>query len=219
VQQQVQEIEAREGRKPGKKERRDLQDQVRGQLLPQAFSRLSDVTLWIDPVEQWLVLDVASQSRADDAVNCLVQSLPDITVLPWSTQVSPARAMADWLLGPESGGPFGLEQECVLQSADGTRSAVRYSRHRLDTDDVKEHIKLGKMPNRLGLNWQGRVSFVLTDSLQLKKLSFAEGVFEGAQQHSEDEFDANVAIATGELKRLLPDLELALGGLLAGADA
>ncbi len=88
---------------------------------------------------------------------------------------------------------------------------MKYGRHPLDIDEVSQHIKQGKMPTRLALTWNDRISFVLTDSFQLKKLTFLETVFEGNKQH-EDSFDADVAIATGELKNMIPDLIAALGG-------
>ena len=57
-----------------------------------------------------------------------------------------------------------------------------------------------------------RVSLVLTEALQLKKISFLEGVFDGTSAGKDDGFDADVAIATGELGKLIPDLIDALGG-------
>ena len=94
---------------------------------------------------------------------------------------------------------------------------MRYSRHPLDNDEVKKHVMEGKLPTRLALTWDDRVSFVLTESLQLKKLAFLEVVFEGASAGKDDGFDADAAIATGELLKLLPDLLDALGGELAPA--
>jgi recombination associated protein RdgC len=56
------------------------------------------------------------------------------------------------------------------------------------------------------------VSLVLTEGLQLKKLAFLDVVFEGAKTGKDDGFDADVAIATGELQKLLPAMLAALGG-------
>jgi len=91
---------------------------------------------------------------------------------------------------------------------------VRYARHRLDTEEVQQHIKEGKMPTRLALTWAERVSFMLTEGLQLKKLAFLDVVFEGASSNKDDHFDADVVIATSELRKLLPDVMQALGGEL-----
>ena len=78
---------------------------------------------------------------------------------------------------------------------------------------MQQHITHGKLPTRLALTWEGRISFVLTEGLQIKKLSFVEGVFQDdASSSKDDRFDADAAIATGEIRKLIPDLLEALGG-------
>ena len=53
----------------------------------------------------------------------------------------------------------------------------------------------------------------MTDTGQIKKLAFLDGVFEGRKAGRDDEaFDADAAIATGELAPLIGDLIDALGG-------
>jgi recombination associated protein RdgC len=104
-----------------------------------------------------------------------------------------------------------VDRECELKAADESKAVVRYVRHALDTDEVKQHVEGGKLPSRLAMTWAGRVSFTLTEGMQLKKLAFLDVVFEGAGNEDEG-FDADVAIATAELRKLLPDLLEALGG-------
>ncbi|MDR0203248.1 MAG: recombination-associated protein RdgC, partial [Delftia acidovorans] len=68
----------------------------------------------------------------------------------------------------------------------------------------------GKLPTKLAMTWDDRVSFVLSDTLQIKKIAFLDSVLDEAGD--EGGFDTDVAIATGELGRLIPDLIEALGG-------
>jgi recombination associated protein RdgC len=90
---------------------------------------------------------------------------------------------------------------------------VRYARHPLDIDEVRAHLVAGKMPTRLALSWKDRVAFTLTEGFAVKKISFLDLAFEGRPQVSGDEaFDADLAIATGELALLLPALVEGLGG-------
>ena len=65
------------------------------------------------------------------------------------------------------------------------------------------------------MTWDDRVSFMLTEGLQIKKLAFLDVVFEGNNNKKDDNFDADVVIATSELRKLLPDLLEALGGEMA----
>jgi recombination associated protein RdgC len=108
-----------------------------------------------------------------------------------------------------------VDRECELKAADESKSVVRYVRHPLDTDEVKQHVEGGKLPTRLALTWEGRVSFSLTEAMQLKKVTFLDVVFEATSTEKDEGFDADVAIATGELSKLLPDLLEALGGEMA----
>ena len=146
----------------------------------------------------------------------LVKCLDGFAVTLVSTTTSPAVAMAQWLTEQEPPSGFSVDRECELKAADESKAVVRYSRHPLDIQEVQAHIESGKQPTRVALTWNSRVSFVLTETLQLKKIAFLESVFEGAAASpadgKDDNFDADVAIATGELRKLIPDLLEALGG-------
>jgi hypothetical protein len=138
--------------------------------------------------------------------------LPGLSAQLINTAQSPEAAMADWLVSGEPPTPFTIDRDCELKAADGEKPVVRYARHALDLPEIREHIAAGKRPTRLALTWNGRVSFTLTESLQLKKIAFLDGVFEGRVADGDEGFDANAAIATGELAPMIGELIDALGG-------
>ncbi len=211
----VAQIEATTGRKPGKKETRDIKDDIRLELLPMAFTKEATVWVWIDPAAHLLVIDAASAAKADEVLTMLVKSIEGFTVSMVNTTTSPAVAMAQWLTTQEPPQSFSVDRECELKAADESKSVVRYARHPLDIDEVRQHIESGKQPTRVAMTWDGRVSFVLTEALQIKKVAFLDVVFEGANgspKGKDDGFDADVAIATAELRKLIPDLMAALDG-------
>lgn len=204
-------IEQETGRNPGKKERRELKEEARLDLLPMAFTKQGSTWVWIDPKAHFLCIDTSSQSRADEITTALVELLPGFALSLLDTQTSPQAAMAHWLREYEPPAGFSIDRECELKSCDESKAVVKYGRHPLDIDEVRGHIDAGKLPTKLALTWDNRVSFVLTEGLQLKNLVFLDSVFDG-QGQDESGFDADVAIATGELVKLLPDLIEALGG-------
>lgn len=215
AEEQIQHIEATTGRKPGKKESREIREDARLALLPLAFTKQSTVLVWIDPQAKTLVLSAGSQARADEVMTCLIKAVDGLSVQLINTQMSPAAAMSVWLSTKEAPQSFSVDRECELKAADESKAVVRYTRHPLDTDEVSQHIANGKVPTRLAMTWNDHVSFVLTEALQLKKVAVLDVVFEGAGSAGdgrEDEFDTDVAIATGELRKLIPDLLDALGG-------
>lgn len=209
----VTQIEHTTGRKPGKKQTREIKEEAVLELLPQAFTKQAAVKVWLNPAQRLLMVDASSSARADDVVTHLVKALDGIVLAPLHTAQSPAAAMSQWLTLGEPPAGFSIDRECELKSADEMKSVVRYARHPLDTDEVRQHIAAGKVPTKLALTWRGRVSLLLTDAMQIKKIAFLDGVFEGGSKPKADEaFDADAAIATGELGQLIPDLIEVLGG-------
>ena len=209
-------IEKESARPVGRKERQDMKDDALLALLPQAFPRRTAVTVWIDPKRRWLLLDTASAPRADMATSALSDiSGPGWHLAPLITRQAPRTAMGTWLADDEAlPADFDIGQDCELKGGGAEPAGVRFVRHPLQTAEMRQHIAEGKLPVSLALDWQGRVSFTLTEQLLLKKIRFDEGVMQDAGTVEADErFDADIAIATGELGRLLEALIAALGGV------
>ena len=206
-------IELTTGRKPGKKQAKAIREEAVLELLPQAFTKQASMNVWLNPAQRLLMVDASSPARADEVVTQLVKALEGLSLTLVQTAQSAPAAMSEWLVTGEPPAAFSVDRECELKSVDEMKSVVRYARHALDIDEVRQHIAAGKVPTKLALTWQGRVSFLLTDAMQVKKIAFLDGVFEGAGKAGKDEaFDADTAIATGELGQLIPELIDALGG-------
>jgi len=220
----VTEIEAATGRKPGKKEKRDLQDDILLSLLPMAFPKQASVLVWIDLPGRRLVLDSGSQGKADEVISALMKAFTGLSVALIQTAITPQAAMSEWLLAPSPEdwpSDLSVERECVLKATGEDAASIRFTRHHLANDDVRKHVLEGKLPTQLAISWDGRVSMVLTDTLQLKKVQFLDGVMdESGTDKNEDRFDGDVALSTGLLGPLLDSLIEALGGEMElGAEA
>ncbi len=213
---QAQEIETQTGRKPGKKERREMREDILHSLLPQAFAKQGAVMVWINIKDRLLAIDAASTGKADEVITQLVRALPGLDLNLLQTATSPQTAMASWLLATDTDElprALSVEKECVLKSGAEDQPMVKYTRHILSTEEVRKHVRAGKLPTQLALSWEGKASFVLTDALQFKKVAFLDGTeSEGASAEGEDKFDADVVLSTGMLGPLLKDVIEALGG-------
>lgn len=211
-------IEATTGRKPGRKEMRELREDALLALLPQAFPKQVRVPIWFDPKAQTLVVGATTDSKTDEVVTALVRSVPDLAVHLLQTKLTPVTAMAMWLASDENAemlrdlNAMTIGRECELRSADEEKSVVKFTRHTISTAEVRRHVAEGKLPKRLALEWAGRVAFVLDDCMRAHKVNMLEGVFDGRDGDDVDQFDADVAIYTGELSALIANLVEALGG-------
>lgn len=214
-------IEQDEGRKPGRKETRELREDVMRDLLPHAFARRADVPVWIDPARGRLVIGSTSTAVTDLITGAMVEAIQGVTIGYLNTVIAPAAVMTSWLLDGEKLDAhdrfdFSIGRDVELHSGDEMKTVVKYNRHHLDDEEMKRHINQGKLPTQLALDWKGRVSFVLTEGAQLKKIAFLDGAMTHADgETAETSFYGDVAIATGELSALITDLIRVLGGELA----
>ena len=208
-------IEAAQGYKAGRKQKREVIDQIEAEMLPRAFVKRGLTYVWIDPVNRWLLVDASSSTRGDEVMEHLKLSLNELPVTLIKTQLAPATAMTQWLAAGQAPGNFTIDRDCELQAAAEERAAVRYVRHNLDSDEVRSHIAGGKTATRLALTWNDRVSFVLTEQLQIKRLAFLDLLKEDAERQSgnaDDLFAADFTLMCGELAQLLGHLIEVLGG-------
>src|SRR5205085_1463748 len=174
VEAQLDRIEAETGRRPKGKAKRDIKEQVVHDLLPRAFPKRSSTLVWIDPEARQVLIGTSSVKRADLVVTRLVELFGGLRLAPVQTSLAPATAMAAWLSEKEAPAGFTIDRECELQQPDSEKAAVRYARHTLDIDEVGVHIREGKLPTQLAMTWNSRVSFVLTESLSLKKIKLLD---------------------------------------------
>lgn len=209
------ELEEQQGFKPGRKQMRELKEQVTDELLPRAFSLRRDTRVWIDTVNGWLVIDAASQALADDVRSLLVKSIDALPFAGVSANRAPVAAMTDWLLSGEAPHGFSIDQDTELRSISEGNATVRYVGHTPEADDVRRHIEGGKQCMRLAMTWNDRVSFLLTPTLTLKRIAPLDVIKEAADptaQSDDERFDSDFALMAGELDRMLADLLDALGG-------
>jgi len=208
-------IEAEQGWRPGRRQMREIKENVTDELLPKAFSIFHDTRVWIDSQQRWLVIDAAAVNRADDVIALLAKTLDPFPIEPVYLETSPGSSMTDWLLKDEPPAGFTIDQEAELRASDDTRATVRFVRHTITPDDVQAHIQAGKRCTRLALTWADRLSFVLTDAFEIKRLAPLDILTEEASSQGTsdaEQFDADFALMTRELSAMFSELIDALGG-------
>lgn len=215
AQDRAEDLEAQQGFKPGRKQMKELKENVTQELLPRAFSRRRTTFAWIDPIGGWLVVDAASSAKAEELIESLRDVLDDLPLRLLDTERSPASAMTEWLASGEAPAQFTIDRDCELRAITDEKAAVRYVRHPLEGDEIPAHLTAGKIPTRLGLSFDDRISFILTERLEIKRLSFLDVVQEEAEKSAvsgDEQFEADFVLMSAELQRFLPALVEILGG-------
>ncbi|OZI30153.1 recombination-associated protein RdgC [Bordetella genomosp. 10] len=211
----AQEIEEQQGYKPGRKQMKEIKERVTDELLPKAFSIYRDTRVWIDPQNHWLVIDAAASAKADEVLGLLAKTVDPFPVEGLYVNQSPASAMTGWLAADEAPANFSIDQDTELKSSGDSGAAIRYVKHSIDADDVRRHIQNGKQCTRLAMTWSDRISFVLTEGLDVKRVSPLDVLKENTDamaQNDDEKFDSDMTLMTGELSKLMAELVEALGG-------
>lgn len=213
------EIEEREGYKPGRKQMKEIKEAVTDELLPRAFAIRSRINAWIDLEGKWLVIDAASPAKADEPDRHADEKRGRCGHGLGQNQ-NIAHRGHDRLAGRErQPTPFTVDQDCELKSRGEQAATVRYVKHSLESEEIAKHIKGGKDVTKLAMTWADKVSFVLHENLQVKRVAPLDVIKEQAALSADDDaFDSDFALMTGELRKLIPGLINVLGGELTGAN-
>jgi recombination associated protein RdgC len=212
-------IEEQQGFPVGRRQMREIKERVLEELRARALSRRRITRAWIDPAHGWLVVDAAGPARAEELIETLRDTLGSLAVQLIETERSPSAAMSAWLALGDAPLRFVIDQDLELQAADKTKATIRYTRYPLEAREIRQHLTAGMYATRLGLTWNDRISFVLTEKLQVKRIEFLALGKDAGQDGSEreqetaaqEQFEIDFLLMTGELHQLLTDLGQALG--------
>lgn len=216
VQERILETEEQQARKLSKKERTAIKDELIFELLPKAFSFSRKTHAYIDPNGGWLVVDASSAKNAEDLLSHLRKCLGSLPAVPVNTVDKPIVVMTDWLASGQAPGDIAIEDECELRSPEEAGGIIRCKRHDLAVPEIKNHLDSGKQVIKLALNWADRMSFVIDETLAIKRLRFLDLIQDQvADIEAEGEverFDADFSVMSLELANLLPRVLEWFGG-------
>lgn len=213
----INEIREIEGRNVGRKEKMELKETITDDLLPRAFTKSGKTEAIIDTQHGLLLINQANSNRAEMLLTKLRDALGGLEAKLPRTQQSPGSLMTEWLLNGAAAGHFELDSDCELKGLGDAAPVVRISHQDLTAEEVINLVKNGKIVTQLGLCWQDRVRFVLTQDFTLKRIQFLDVIQEEAAGQGDDmqsiTFASQILMAEA-LGELLSELMHHLGGWL-----
>lgn len=216
LKEKIDEIEAEQMRKVYKKERDQIKDEIIQAFLPRAFIRKSITFAAIDSERGIVLVDTSSPARAEDLLSTLRECLGSLPVRPLTVKIAPPATMTEWLKSQKAAPGFTVLDECELSDTQEDGGTVRCKRQDLTSDETKEHLIAGKQVTQLSLAWQDKLSFVLNDKQQVKRLRFEDLLHDQAASDGGDDelgqFDAGFALMMLTFRQFIPALTDALGG-------
>ncbi len=204
-----------EGRSPGRQERQTMKDELIFSLLPKAFTRSTLDFAYIAPQEKLIVVNSSSAKRAEDLLSKLREALGSLRCIPVIAKHVPTQAMTQWMQTGEAPHQFELGEECELQGGKDGR-VIRCKKQDLTADEIRNHITSGMFVSKIALTWKESIHCIIDDQLAIKRVKFDDVISEKANERNPEskaeQFDADFAIMTGELKNFIAALMDAFGG-------
>jgi recombination associated protein RdgC len=215
LEEKIAELEKEQARKIYRKERKQLKEEITLTLLPRALTRSSRCYAYIDRRNGWLLVDSGSATRAEELLTQLRNDIGTLPVQPLQTNSAPLAIMTGWLESGQLPANFLLGQQCELRDSQESSNIVRVRGQELGSDEVLQHLTVGKQVTKLELFWHEAIECILGDDLIIRRLRFTDALRE--QMDNQDDaraaFDQEFAVMTMELSKFLGDLFPALGGI------
>ncbi len=208
----VQEMELHQGYAPGRKQMKEIKEIVYRELLSRAFAIRQRNHAWIDPVGGWFVVEGANATKVDTLVETFIKST-GTGLQRVKTSATPISSMTAWLSGNDPPAIFSIDDNSIFRSREDKKVSVSYVRQSPDPQEITRHVQTGKEVIKLAMTWRDKISFVLDENMQLKRLTLLDVDREPAETAAE-QFDSDFFLMTSELRQLLPELVDALGGIV-----
>ncbi|WP_353112853.1 recombination-associated protein RdgC [Salinisphaera dokdonensis] len=191
VDERIEQIETKEGRKVSRREKADIRDEAHFELLPRAFTRAKRTPVVIDLRAHRIWVDVGSEKRAEEVVSGLREALGSLPVTRADARVRPAEELSRWLEDVNTL-PNGFEcgDRCVLESDDEVKSSVRVTAMDLQREEVRAHLAAGMQVVKLNVAVDDAIEFDLDENLDLKRIRPLDLI-----QDDLDSLDADDAVA------------------------
>lgn len=201
VKARAKELEEQQGFAPGRKAMKELKERITDELMPAALVIPRRIQILIDPQTGWVMIDAAGTTNHDAAVRFLIRSL-ELPIDSLFTKRRPGSAMTMWVedddMVPLN---FTVDDEVALKS--GNKGVLRLKG--VDMHIARDHVATGAAVTQLAMTFDSKLSFVLTDTMVIKRLQPLDILKESNADlgDSHDRYTAEMMLCIDSLRQLV----------------
>lgn len=221
LEERVREFRSRAQRDPGRKEKRELKDEIRAQLMPRALLKSDRTWGFFLASEKLIGIDTASESQVERFLETLRTALGSLQVTKLSFKEPIGRFLTQIFLGRGTS-RFVTGRECRMLDPAVAGASVNWLDVELTDPSVRKHVREGLRVDRLAIQFDELLSCVIDQEGIIRKLKLLglNNANEAADEASDDiddvaplaRQDAEFVLLTGTLRQLLGALKKELGG-------
>jgi recombination associated protein RdgC len=214
----VDEYRTRMAQEPSRADLRQLKEETRNKLLPQALVKSERNRACFIHSESLLVIDVATITKAEWVIDQLRACFDQFYCTPLTFNNSPADLLHRIFMGESTLG-FSLGRECRMQEISDSKSVVTWRDFELSDHSIRQHVVEGMKLTHLGVGFDEVMNCVISDEGIISKVKFIEGeaVDNWGTEDPMAKLDADFVLLTGAVRRLVEDLKKLLGGFAHAA--
>ena len=194
-----------------------IAEQVKQELLPNAFAKIDRLMAYIDSKENMLIVNTSSQAKAERLISLLRASLSeDVAFTPILVNDNPSVKMSEWLLEGTTPSELIVGERCQLKDQEDS-GTIRYSKHDLDDSKLRQYLESGKVISEMEFEVQSKHKFLINEEFVIKGIKFLDLLKDEARESGADsreaQFDADFAIMVGSFRELIDYLITSFGGV------
>ena len=208
----IEEFRNRMQEEPSPREKRRLKAETRDELMPKALLKSDRIWGYVDLKEKIIGIDAAQDSAAERFLRRLQTPFDGLKIRPLQFKEPVDKLLTAIFLGGAPGN-FSVGRECRMRDAADAGSIVRWTDFDLSDRTIRDHVTNGMHLMQLAIIYDEILACVIDEKGVITKLRLL-GMDDDGDNHNDPvaRQDAEFALITGILRRLLGDLKKLLGG-------
>jgi recombination associated protein RdgC len=198
------------GENPKSKQIKEYQEEVEAQLLRQIPPEDIFIHAAYDHKHNRIIVDASSSGKAEEVLVFLRRSLGSLPLDVWHCKNAPGTLFTSWLREKHIGGRFDFGDEVVLKAPGDKESKATLVKHELLCDEVTAHLDSDKLVQKMGITYDGTLSFSIDVDLAITKLSFIEFDVDLKGSSPIEAFDMTYSIVLPQYRILINELMVEL---------
>ena len=202
----VDDIEQKEDRKVSAREKKELREDIELELLPKAFLKNERILLWVDLDNGLVFVNTSSSAKSENIISLLRKSLGSFPGTPFEAKNITMMSNDAMYLPTKN---FQYTDEIKLSNDKGEKA--NFQGVPIQSEDL-ESWRSGLFECKgLGLCWNDKISFVINEKSEIKKIKFLDLIEEQMAEEDPETFaeklDIEFSIISGEMAQLAKELQ------------